>query len=202
MHCLNRQIGVVNFEPLRGTFLMLHNSAHALMPQLPGAEALPSPLFVSLLCSARLYCAVRWCSRSRVVQRVSGEEKKSELPLLALTQAHCDGLHKEAFQAMMEGKVGVALERFTEILHALPLVVVDKKAQVQEVQELLAICREYALACRIELLRRETADPVRQAALAAYFAACKLQPMHLVFGLKVALKCMHTVKNFKMAAGE
>lgn len=91
---------------------------------------------------------------------------------------------------------------FTTILHTLPLVVVEKNVQVNEVLELKAIAQQYVLAMRIEMERRKTdADPVRQAQLAAYFTHCKMQPVHMALALRGAIKAAYKIKCYKSSAG-
>jgi coatomer protein complex subunit alpha (xenin) len=50
---------------------------------------------------------------------------------------------------------------------------------VDEVKELLGICKEYHIALRCELKRKELRedDVARAAELAAYFTHCQLQPV-------------------------
>jgi len=57
------------------------------------------------------------------------------------------------------GSSADALKVFKTILHTIPLLVVETRREVDEVKELLGIAKEYALALRIELKRKDTADP-------------------------------------------
>lgn len=173
MHMLHRQIGLVNFAPLKEAFLAIHNAAQAQLPMLPFVPALPSPLY----------------------------RNPSQSPNLAYKLSQVVEPLKSAYKNVTEGKFAPALQEFLSVLHTLPLVVVEKKAEVQEVGELLGICREYVTAIRLELTRRDTADPVKQAALRAYFTQCKLQTTHLILGLQAAVKYAYTIKNFAMTAG-
>merc|ERR1719149_260894 len=66
--------------------------------------------------------------------------------------------------------------------------------------ELRGVCQEDLLAMRIELARKAATDQTRQAALSVYFTHCKLQPVHLVLALKVAIKCCYTIKCYKTTA--
>lgn len=177
MHLLHRQIGVVNFAPLKEGFLTIHQAAFALLPTLPGLPALSSPL----------------------TRQVDG--KDCEFPNLAYKLSQIVEPLKSAYKNVTEGKFGAALKEFISVLQTLPLVIVDKKAEIAEVQELLGICREYITALRLELQRKDEADVVKQAALAAYFTQCKLQTTHIILGLKSAIKCAYTIKNYVLTAG-
>ena len=178
MHLLSRQIGVVNFDPLKEGFLAIHNAAQAYLPLLPLVPALPTPLF-----------------------RTSEGGQPSELPCLALKFGQVVEPLKSAYKNVTEGKFAAALKEFISIVHTIPLIVVDKRVEIAEVGELLGICREYITALRLELMRKEAeGDAVKQTALAAYFTQCKLQTTHLILGLKSAIKCAYTIKNYQMTA--
>jgi coatomer protein complex subunit alpha (xenin) len=177
MHLLHRQIGLVDFAPLKEGFLSIHNAAQAFLPNLAMLPPLATPLF-----------------------RTS-DGKESEFPNLAYKLAHVVEPLKSAYKNVTEGRFAAALKEFISVLHTLPLVVVDKRAEVAEVAELLGICREYVTAIRLEMARKESdADPIRATALAAYFTQCKLQTSHLILGLKSAIKSSFTVKNYIMTA--
>jgi coatomer protein complex subunit alpha (xenin) len=81
--------------------------------------------------------------------------------------------------------------------------VVDSRKEVDEVKELLGIAKDYALALRIELKRKDPAlkdDLLRQAELAAYFTHCNLQPTHLKLSLQSAMSICFKAKNYGTAA--
>jgi len=181
MHLLNRQIGVVNFQPLKQAFLAIHNAAHATLPPLlPHTPPISTPLF-----------------------RPLPDGKDSELPCLAYKLGQVVDPLKSAYKNVTEGKFSAALKEFVSVLHTLPLVVVEKRAEVAEVGELLSICREYITALRLELMRKDaesSGDLIRAVSLAAYFTMCKLQTTHLILGLKSAIKSSYTSKNFALTA--
>ncbi len=178
---LHRTIGVVNFAPLKPFFMAIYSSAHGAMPQLPGCDPLSIPAL-------------------RSGASVDGKASDDSLPELVYKLANCVDTLKLAYEAVTKGAFSEAVAHFTRIVHTIPFLVVDKKAQAAEVAELLEICREYILAMRIEMTRKEEKDATRQAQLAAYFTRCKIQPTHTVLGLRVAIKCTYTAKNFKTCA--
>ena len=77
---------------------------------------------------------------------------------------------KQAYRKVTEGKFSDALNLFVNIIHSITLLSVETRREVDEVKELLAIARDYAVALRIELSRKEVAksDPNRAAELAAF----------------------------------
>ncbi len=113
---------------------------------------------------------------------------------------------RQVFLSIGEEQYGVSsvlCRLFINILHIIPVVVVDSRKEVDEVKELLGIAKDYALALRIELKRKDPAlkdDPVRQAELAAYFTHCTLQPTHLKLSLQSAMSICFKLKNFGTAA--
>jgi len=181
MHLLSRQIGVVNFAVLKPYFMTIWSAAQCQLPQLTGTESYTVPL-----------------------QRNSGDTKDDkvvDLPELGYKLANCVDTLKNAYKAVTDGNITEALAFFQEIIHTLPILVVDKKGQQQEVMELLEICREYITAMRLEVTRKDLTDVARQSALSAYFTRCRLQPAHSLIGLRVAIKCTYTAKNYKACAG-
>ncbi|KAJ1339881.1 hypothetical protein BSLG_005541 [Batrachochytrium salamandrivorans] len=84
---------------------------------------------------------------------------------------------QEAYQGFTSGKFADAEVSFRTILHQIVLTVVERHAEVDEVQQLMAVCREYLIGLKLQLARRELgdSDPKRGVELAAYFSHCQLQ---------------------------
>jgi hypothetical protein len=63
-------------------------------------------------------------------------------------------------------------------------------------------CREYNIALRTEMKRREiaTSDPQRAAELAAYFTHAKLEPYHTALALGSAMRILAKLKNYNSCA--
>jgi len=176
MHVLNRTIGVVNFEPLKPAFISVYTAAYSILPQLPGCSQLTTPL-----------------------QNFS-EDGKS-LPVLSLNISQCVDMLKKGYKCVTDGKFSLALDFFTNILQQLPLLSITKKAQLTEVTELRDICREYITAMRLEMAKKTAKTPARAASLAAFFTQRKLQPIHTILSLRVAIKACITIKCYKTTAG-
>ena len=47
------------------------------------------------------------------------------------------------------------MQAFTRILHLIPLTVVETRKEVDDIKELIGICKEYHIALRCELSRKE-----------------------------------------------
>ena len=181
MKLLNRQLGVVNFAPLRQHFIDAALATHAAMSGVTSAPSLSFPLGRNW--NSDLAPGVG-CSPALV----------SSLPLLE------DRL-KVAYKTTTEGKFGEALKMFQGIIHSIAVLLVETRREVDEVRELLGIAREYASALRIEIKRKEYKDdPKRAAELAAYFTHCAMQPIHLSLSLRSAMSIFFKLKNFNTAA--
>ncbi|KAE8711724.1 Coatomer subunit alpha-2 [Hibiscus syriacus] len=84
------------------------------------------------------------------------------------------------YKATTAGKFTEALRLFLNILHIIPLIVVESRKEVDEVKELIIMAKEYVLGLQMELKRRQmNENPERQQELAAYFTHCNLQLPHL-----------------------
>jgi len=110
-----------------------------------------------------------------------------------------------AYKLTTSGKFANATTNFKAILHSVLLTVVSKKSEVDEVQQLIGVCREYILGLSIEQSRRtvsaENPDNIKRALeLSAYFTHCQLQPAHLQLALRQGMKLSFKVKNFSTAS--
>jgi len=183
MRLLNRQLGIQNFAPLKSIFLDLHLASQSLLPTLISSPVLP------------LFLERGWTDSAPI-------NSKGSPAILAKLSTLEDKL-KAAYKAVTEGKFTEALRLFQDILHTIPVVVVDSRKEVDDVKELLGIAKEYTIALRIELNRREPAlrdDLLRQTELAAYFTHCQLQPTHLKLSLNSAMSIAYKAKNYNTAA--
>jgi coatomer protein complex subunit alpha (xenin) len=180
MQLLNRQVGVVNFEPLKPYFLQIATGSQSFLGTLTGAPPLRVP-------HHRNWSDCSWTPRGTV-----------GLPSIAITMPPLVDRLKVAYKSFTDGKFSEAQVHFKAIIQQLPLVVVDNKPEVNEIRELVQIAREYLMAMGMEMKRRTDFkdDPYRQAELAAYMTHCNLQPIHVLITLKSAMICTYKVKNY------
>lgn len=182
MRLLNRQLGVCNFEPLKQLFLDVAAASHCAMPPLlgvGGASWLP-------------------VGRGWVPESLPGPPSA---PSLFLSLPQLEEQLKAAYKLTTDGKFSEGLRVFQGILHGITLLVVETRKEVDDVRELVTVARDYTLALKIELKRKEAKDdPVRQAELAAYFTHCNLQPIHVSLSLRSAMSVFFKLKNFATAA--
>ncbi len=181
MRLLQRQAGITRFEPMKQQFLDIFRASQCSQPSLSCLPSLAMPL-----------------------NRGWDPEMDSQnlcAPALALTLPAQEESLVKAYRLVTEGKFADALTAFDDILHSIPLLVVDSRKEADEVKELLAIARDYNIALRVELKRREVKDqPQRAAELAAYFTHCNLQRVHLALSLRSAMTTFFKLKNYNTCA--
>ncbi|KAF8343107.1 coatomer WD associated region-domain-containing protein [Cantharellus anzutake] len=184
MKLLNRQYGVVEFGPLKPLFLAGYRSAHAyisLNPVLP-----PLPLHI------------------RRNPEESSPSKALPIMLQSLQTIRSSDL-LEAYKFVAANKLQDAAAAFRSILLSLLIVVPTSPSEVTQLNETVAIAREYLLGVSIELERRrlleqEPTNVRRNLELAAYFTHCELQPPHLKLALRNAANVHTKAKNHATAA--
>ncbi|RDX97786.1 Coatomer subunit alpha-1, partial [Mucuna pruriens] len=181
MRLLNRQLGITNFAPLRSMFLDLDTSSHSYLRAFSSAPTI-----------------------SFAIERGWTESSSANvrgLPALPFRLPQLDERLRAGYKSTTAGKFTESLRAFTSILHAIPLIVVESRREVDEVKELIVIVKEYVLGLQMELKRREMKDNLaRQQELAAYFTHCNLQTPHLRLALMNAMTVCYKAKNLASAA--
>jgi len=181
MRLLNRQLGIRNFVPLKSMFLDLHTGSHSYLRAFSSAPVVP------------IAVERGWTESSS--PNVRGP------PALPFKLSQLDEKLKAGYKSTTGGKFTDALRTFVNILHTIPLIVVESRREVDDVKELIVIVKEYVLGLRMELKRREIKDsPARQQELAAYFTHCNLQVPHLRLALLNAMTVCYKAKNLSTAA--
>ena len=184
MELLNKQVGVVDFAPLKPLFLSVYSGAASVVTGTPGA-----PLFETYM--HRNHEDHSWTPRGT-----------DGLPAVCSSLPGLSERIKAGYKAFTEGKLPEAQERFTYALQSVLTVCVDARSDLDEVRESMQVCREYITAVMLEQTRRgEFAEqPARQVELAAYLTHCNLQPLHLLISLRSAMSSAVKLRNFNTAA--
>mmetsp|Transcript_49934 Transcript_49934/g.159794 ORF Transcript_49934/g.159794 Transcript_49934/m.159794 type:complete len:1224 (+) Transcript_49934:158-3829(+) len=181
MRLLNRQLGIVNFEPMRDMMVNMATASHAAVPALASTE----PLITHIDST--------W--------NADAPQQPPTSPALIYSFTNLEDSLKAGYKCVTDGKFSDALTTFKKILYSIPLMVVETRKEVDDVKELLTIARDYTLALTIEMARKEAKDdPKRNAELAAYFTHCNMQPIHLSLSLRSAMSVFYKMKNFNTAA--
>lgn len=180
---LNRQIGAVNFAPLKALFLEIYQASRVSVSGMAPGTSLILPLHRN------------W----------KEADERQRAPLLPYTFQSLVNLSQVCYQLTTGGKFQEALESFGRLLLLSVVVVVQSEEQAVEVNHLVEIAREYVLGLKIELARRELpADlpttPKRGVELAAYFTHCNLQAVHAVLSLRSAMALAFKLKCYQTAA--
>ena len=182
MRLLERQIGVVNFAPIKEAFMTVLLASSVQLNGLPGTTPIARP-----------------------VLRTEGLEPKSSLPRIAVSLEQTIADFKVAKQLFGKGNLEECQAKLAYIFGRIPLLVVEKQSEDRLVRELLGMCNAYVTACRIELARRSAksmGDEKRALELSCYFTHCDLDTKHLVgVGLKNAMVAAFKSKNYVTAEG-
>ena len=183
MRLLTRQLGIVDFSPLQEHMVNLACASHASLPGMPQC-----PGFVTAM------------ERGWTAETPS--PVAHEKPILIFSLPALEDSLKAAYKCMTEGKFPDAQKTFTTILTRIPLIVVDSRREVDEVKELVTICREYLVGLACEMKRKDTPkeDLKAQLELAAFFANCQMQPIHGSLAIRNAMVLFFKAKQFNMAA--
>jgi coatomer protein complex subunit alpha (xenin) len=177
MQLLNRQLAVVNFDPLKTQFVGVFCGAVTAVPGLALSPSLMMPL-----------------------QRTPPSEAKG-LPSICTKLPWLIETLKVAYKHFHQGNFTDSHDAFQTIMHGIPLVVTATRSEANETKELLDIAREYITAIRIKLAILDVSDdPVRSTELSAYFTHCSLQPGHLFLALRQAMVQSFKIKNYITAA--
>lgn len=181
MKLLNRQLGISHFEPLKQYFLDAANGSHVSLPTVAGIPSL-----------------VLGMERNWDAEAPAGRIQR---PSILYTLDVLEEQLKKGYKLVTEGKFVEAQKVFTAIIHTIPLLVVETRKEVDDAKELLRISRDYLIALRVELKRKEVKDdPKLVAELAAYFTHCNLQPIHSSLSLRSAMSIFYKMKNYNTAA--
>ncbi|PCG90201.1 Coatomer alpha subunit [Penicillium occitanis (nom. inval.)] len=183
MQLLNRQVGAVQFAPLKSRFMEIYTASRT---YLPASTGLP-PL-------------VNYVRRT-----VDETDSRKVLPIIPRdleTIASVD--LQEGYAAMRSNKLEDGVKIFKRILHTLLVNVVSSESEVEQAKKIIATAREYILAMSIELERRATPtespeDLKRALELSAYFTIPKLEVAHRQLALMAAMKLAFQNKNYSSA---
>ncbi|CCH61765.1 hypothetical protein TBLA_0F02230 [Henningerozyma blattae CBS 6284] len=180
---LNKQVGIVNFEPLRKNFIGVYEGARTYMSTTP--NELPS-----IKGHIRLY-----------EDEDNGKDLSNALPYIYNIDNVTD-LMDAGFKHFKSNKLELAIEAFRAVIYSVLLLVVDTEEDEKTAHSAIVKAREYILGLSIELKRRSLPeeDVKRNLELAAYFTRAKLLPAHRSNALQVAMSQNFKHKNYVQAS--
>lgn len=188
MQLLNRQIGAVQFAPLKSRFMEVYQASKT---YLPASAGLPPIL-------------------NYVRRTIDETDPRKLLPIIPrdLEYLASNDLQK-GYDAMKGNKLEDGIKIFKGILHAVLINAVNTEGEVDEAKKLIESASEYAIAMSIELARRKLGaedavakDPKllkRSLELSAYFTIPKIQVPHRQLALANAMKLSMKAKNYSSA---
>ncbi|KAM0459762.1 hypothetical protein ACHAPV_000013 [Trichoderma viride] len=190
MQLLNRQVGAVQFAPLKPRFLEVYQSSKTFLPGL-----------------ANLPTLVNYVRRT-----VDETDLRKVLPIIPRDLEHLasNDLQK-GYDSMKANKLEDGASIFKGILHSILVNAVSSESEVAEAKKLIVSAREYSIAMDIELARRNLGsideiaqDPAkvkRSLELSAYFTIPKIEVPHRQIALLSAIKVAIKTKNYNSALG-
>jgi coatomer protein complex subunit alpha (xenin) len=190
MQLLNRQVGAVQFAPLKPRFLEVYQSSKTFLPALPNLPTL-----------------VNYVRRT-----VDETDLRKVLPIIPRDLEHLasNDLQK-GYDSMKANKLEDGASIFKGILHAILVNAVSSESEVAEAKKLIVSAREYSIAMDIELARRNLGsvdeiaqDPAKvkkSLELSAYFTIPKIEVPHRQIALLSAIKVAIKSKNYNSALG-
>lgn len=184
MQILNRQKGIVKFEPLKSHFLAIYQAAHV---SLAGVASTPSVTY-------------------NLRRNPETSTPRNTLPVAVYNfQTIVTTQLQMAYRLFTSGKLIAAAQHFKLLLHSVLFTVTANDGEANELVQLVDICREYLLGLSMEQKRRsitgQTPEDMKRALeLAAYFAHCQLQTPHMQLALRQATKQAFRTKNFSTAS--
>jgi coatomer protein complex subunit alpha (xenin) len=188
MQLLNRQVGAVNFAPLKPRFLEVYQASKT---YLPASAGLP-PLV------------------NYVRRNVEETDPRKVLPIIPrdLEYLAANDLQR-GYDSMKANKLEDGLNIFKGILHSVLVNAVSSESEVAEAKKLITSASEYAVAMTIELSRRKLGsnDVVsknkdllkRSLELSAYFTIPKIEVPHRQLALLNAMNLAMRSKNYNSA---
>ncbi|PGH23813.1 hypothetical protein AJ80_02061 [Polytolypa hystricis UAMH7299] len=183
MQLLNRQVGAVNFEPLKPRFLEIYQASKTYLPATLGLPPL-----------------VNYVRRT-----VDETDPRKVLPIIPRDLESIANVDlQEGYASMRSNKLEDGVKIFQRILHSLLVNTVSSESEVAEAKKIINTAREYILAMSIELERRsigtDTPEKLKRSLeLSAYFTIPKLEVAHRQLALMAAMKFAFTNKNYSSA---
>lgn len=182
MQILNRQKGIVQFEPLKPHFLAIYQASRAYVSQVCAAAAVP------------------------IRRNPESSSPRNALPVTVYSfQNTISTQIQQAYTLFSNGRLAASAQLFKQLIHIALFTVTTSEDETQELVQLIDICREYLLGLSMEQKRRSIngtspEDLTRALELAAYFTHCQLQVKHMHLALRQATKQAFRAKNFSTAS--
>ncbi|KAK8022531.1 coatomer WD associated region [Apiospora rasikravindrae] len=188
MNLLNRQVGAVNFAPLKPRFLEIYSATKSYLPATAGLPPL-----------------VNYIRRT-----LDETDPRKVLPIIPRDPQYITTNDlQRGYDAMRSNKLEDCLAVFKGVLHCMFLNAVSTESEAAEAKKLIASAGEYVVAMMIELARRQlgsqdevNANPEllkRSLELSAYFTIPKIHVPHRQYTLFSAMNLANRSKNYSSA---
>lgn len=177
---LSKQLGIVDFKPLKPYFINTYDGARSYMSSTP--TELPAV--------------------AGYIRVNADDIDASEiLPYISKINVITDKLN-EGFKHFKANKLELAIESFRDVIYRVIFLAVSNEEDELIARRALYTAKEYILGLSIELERRSLPDDQvkRNLELAAYFTRAKLAPAHRSNALQVAMSQNFKNKNYVQAS--
>jgi len=176
---LRRRLGIINADPLEPLFKDMYWATCSSLPGPPQGLSLMWPMLSEGNLKSKEVQPVILYTMQKILERV-----------------------KEGHKLTFQGKFTDALTVFRSTLQAITLSVANDQREEQQLLEMIDICREYVNLCRLEVARKgmDQTSTARMIELAAYMTCCKVQPVHLMLTLQLAMTISFKAGNYVTAA--
>lgn len=176
---LNKQLGVINFEPLRSRFRQVYSASKL---YIPGVDGLPA--------------------MKDFIREDNDESDPANFRPIVPGYERLEDQLQAGFRQFKANNLEDAIQTFRNVIYTIAVLNVEDEEAETKCKEILSLCREYILGLSIEITRRSLApnDIKRNLELAAYFTRVKLQPVHRLTALQVAMTQAFKSKNYASAS--
>lgn len=176
---LSKQLGIVDFEPLRKRFLEVYQASKL---YLPGIDDLPA--------------------MKDFIRADNDEDNPNKFKPYIPGFDTLESKLSTGFKHFKANNLEAAISTFKDIIYTIAVITIEGEEQEAKCEDVLILCREYILGLSIELARRalDPSDIKRNLELAAYFTRTKLQNPHRVNALQVAMNQSFKNQNYSSAS--
>ncbi|KAI1340692.1 Coatomer, alpha subunit [Xylariaceae sp. FL0016] len=188
MNLLNRQVGAVDFVPLKPRFMEIYSATKTYLAASPGLPPLVN----------------------HVRRTLDETDPRKVLPIIPrdLEYLASNDLQK-GYDSMRSNRLDDGVKLFKGILHAIIVNAVSNESEVSEAKKMITSASEYTVAMSIELARRNlgTQEEIngnpelqkRSLELSAYFTIPKIEVPHRQLALLNAMNLAARSRNYSSA---
>ena len=165
---LSKQIGLINAQPLKPLFIMMHSMSTCKIGILP--NVIPIDLRINL----------------------------NGIPHVPINMQYVKSLISTGYGYTLKGEFQNALQAFQRALQSMTMVCCKQHQEEEEIKSTIKHCVEYIIAmrCAVQKVQIGTSNQNRAAELSLYMTTAKLKPEHRILTLVNAIILVSKIKNY------